>query len=52
MMHEQNEKFNKEVESIEKQTEILELRNTMTSEKFNREIQKQIQTRRRKNQCT
>ena len=28
-MHEQNEKFNKEVETVKTQTKILELKNTM-----------------------
>ena len=50
-MHEQKEKFNEEIETIKKnQTEILELKNTMTElKKFNRELEQETQSCRRKN---
>ena len=42
-MHEQNEKFNKEIETTKKQTEILALKNTRTELKNSIELQKQTQ---------
>ena len=53
-MHEQNQKFNQQIETTKKnQTENLELKNTRTElKKINRELQQQTCSCKRKNQRT